>query len=339
MKVCVIFTGGTIGSKISTEGRITPTATPYVLLNRCKEQAPVYKNTVFVTREPYNILSENLQSSHIISLVREVKDVLKKETDLAGIIITHGTDTIQYSAATLSYILGESPVPIALVSSDYVLSDPRANGTENFIHAMDFIKNARGRGVFVVFRNKDGITYVHRGTRMQLPVAYSADMYSILDSWIGRYVDGRYEQGFLEKEDKNAFFSMDEEVVLRENSSAVFRIRPYVGMTYPEIPKETEAVLFESYHSGTIGIDRGLELFTEQARKREIPIFLTGLIAKESEYETVDRYRKLGIKPLTETATVAQYCKLWLACSNGRNIRDLMERRIAGDRIEREDNE
>ena len=50
-----------------------------------------------------------------------------------GVIITHGTDTLQYTAAFTGYIMAGAQIPIVLVSANYVLEDVRSNGVDNFI--------------------------------------------------------------------------------------------------------------------------------------------------------------------------------------------------------------
>ena len=61
-------------------------------------------------------------------------------TKVDGIILTHGSDTIQYTAALLSYVL-KPEIPVMIVCSNYVLEDEKANGFDNFCAAVDFIKN------------------------------------------------------------------------------------------------------------------------------------------------------------------------------------------------------
>ena len=101
MRICNIFTGGTIGSTLDNDGYIsTSKETPYQLLY-------AYKNRYLCTYDmencnPYTILSENLDAAHILKLVKTVS--LKLEDGFDGIIIMHGTDTLQYSAAMLSII-------------------------------------------------------------------------------------------------------------------------------------------------------------------------------------------------------------------------------------------
>lgn len=57
--------------------------------------------------------------------------------NVEGIILTHGSDTIQYTASFLSCIEEFTHIPVMVVCSNYVLTDNRANGLRNFSAAVD----------------------------------------------------------------------------------------------------------------------------------------------------------------------------------------------------------
>ena len=89
--------------------------------------------------------------------------------------------------------------------------------------------------------------------------------------------------------------------------------------------------MHESFHSGTICLKNALMRFAKHAEELEVPLFLTGLSGREAGYDTVKGYRSLGIISLCESAVIAQYCKLWLAVSNGLEIRSVMSESVAED--------
>lgn len=337
MKIKVIFTGGTIGSQVKEDGYIAPKEkAPYKLIEFYQKENP--SNIEFETTEPYCILSENLTAHEINQLITCVKEVLME--DLAdGIIITHGTDTLQYSAAILSYVLGSTNVPVLLVSSDFPLEDNRANGHINFAYAVKFIEGRYGKGVFVSYCNKGGRPIIHRGAKLLQHKTFSADIESIKNSWYGSFE----KEIFVCKDDSNLkninnknmqdkpMFQMEEKVQLFPHSMEILRIVPYVGMKYPSIGESVKVILHESYHSGTIGISDALREFVKSAKKREVPIYITGLTQDNNAYETVAEYKKMGMIPLLDTAPIAQYCKLWLALSNKKNIKQIMEQKYIGE--------
>ena len=70
----------------------------------------------------------------MLFLAKYIKEQIESEK-YDGIIITHGTDTLQYTSAMLGYMFDDVSIPIVLVSSNYVLEDKRANGLINLSKA------------------------------------------------------------------------------------------------------------------------------------------------------------------------------------------------------------
>lgn len=336
MKIGIIFTGGTIGSRIDQSGYISAMeAAPFLLLEMYREQ---FGNDIdFMVEEPYCVLSENLRADNLLRLAADVETMLEKE-DIEGIIITHGTDTLQYTSAFLGYVFGGAKIPVVIVSSNYVLEDSRANGFTNFNYALEFIKGGFGEGVFVSYCNEDGFPTLHRAVRLQPPMAYSDGVFSVGNSWYGRFFDGFYEQNpdYQEREGIKSvleFMEEEQQFALAENTAEILRIVPYVGMTYPELSQDVKVVLHESFHSGTISINEELKKFAEQANFLGVPIYLTGLSRQENHYETVKVYESLGIRILPESAVIAQYCKIWMTLSNHWDLDTVMRTPVAGDFI------
>lgn len=139
MNIAVIFTGGTIGSSIQQNYVSTDSQMPYRLLEMYNESQakdnPDFPH--FITVEPYTTLSEYMNGLHLNLLIASVREQLAQEID--GIIITHGTDTLPFTAAALGMCFAYARIPILLVSSNYILDDPRANGLTNFTAAVDYI--------------------------------------------------------------------------------------------------------------------------------------------------------------------------------------------------------
>lgn len=333
MKIYTIFTGGTIGSRIGEKRQITPVgSSSYKLLELYRDK--YHSDIEFITEEPYYILSENLAAEHIRKLIQCVSLAIKTK-DIDGIIITHGTDTLQYSAALLGYLFGNVHIPILLVSGDYTLDDERSNGLDNFRYALEFIQGKYGKGVFVSYRNKGDAPVIHRGTRLQQHLPLSADVVSVGDSWYGRFEKDKYIQNpqYAVRHGIDAMFERVEDVKLDDFSDGIMRIVPYTGMSYPNLSDNIQVVLHESFHSGTIAISEELKKFADEAYRLNIPIFLSGLSEREAEYETVSCYREIGIQPLCESAPIAQYCKLWLAVSNEVDLDRIMRISVAEDFI------
>lgn len=349
MKITVIFTGGTISSTAGSDGYISPDEDKplrlldmYQKLYREKGENSVLPD--FQIKKPFQVLSENMSADYLNCLIAYIEKILE-ENESSGIIVTHGTDTLQYTAAVLSYVFGVKCVPIMLVSSDFPLEDDRANGLINFCYAVDFIRNGYGRGVFACYCNQGETPVIHRGTRLQGHIPYSASMYSIKNSYYGKYEKDGYLPNRLYTSAAavaasnircyNCMADLKEDNFIKyklcDNNGEIMWIRPFVGMNYPVVTEKTKAVLHDSYHSGTIGISGELKDFMRQAEIQGISVYITGAGSDEKNYETVREYQKLGICILPQISPIAAYCKLWLALSNGLDVEQVMKACIADD--------
>ena len=127
-KVVILHTGGTIASKVDYKtGAVSSKFTPKELMNLY----PELNEIVHIEAKMIgNIFSGDMNFNHWNLLLDEIDRVAYKK-NLAGIIISHGTDTIQYSAPALQYSIENLNVPIVMVgaqrSSDRASSDAYSN--------------------------------------------------------------------------------------------------------------------------------------------------------------------------------------------------------------------
>lgn len=325
MQISVVFTGGTIGSKLHENSIGTDKAAKRELLSRYR--AASGDETVFKAVEPYTILSENLTLSHIQALAQAISE----EQEVAdALIVTHGTDTLPYTAAALSYIMGLSEKPLVLVSSNYVLNDPRANGVDNFRAAVDFLRAVpSARGVYVSYRNGEGSTHILRAARL-LPHLAPTDTVHTLNGIVATWENGiiYISDACTEQADEIAPFSA---MALTKNPKRVLLLRAHPDMLFPSVTSDIAAVLIETYHSGTLPTDSAaLAAFAAQAKEKGIPVFAVG-ITGEKIYESATHYPALGIIPLPPLSPVAAYLKLHLALSNGLDPQKILPRPLGGD--------
>ena len=310
MKILVVFTGGTIGSAVKDGYISTDRNKTHRLIQTYYDMGG--RQVDFTLSEPYFMLSENMTGSHLAQLGRFILGQLDQSYD--GIIVTHGTDTIQYTAAALGYTLPDPDIPVMLVSSNYVLDDPRAKGPANFHAAVEFIAARAGKGVFVPYQNDNGIVYIHRGTRLLPHLPYSDELTSVLNSYYGIMTkDGAFEKN----EDYTVSAPSGPALALPGTwNSDIVRIYPYPGMDYPALSRMPRAVLLDTYHSGTVcSSTPEMEQFFDTLRQNNVPVFLTGA-CKGASYDSVKILEKPGITVLPQASPIAMYMKLWMACSS-----------------------
>ena len=303
MKTALIFTGGTIGSEIKSDGYIAPAdGGKYDILSG-------YNIEDFNIFKPYTILSENLDDKRLVSLLKCISENLE---NCDGIIVMHGTDTLQYSAAAAAYAFGLDTIPIMFVSSNYILSDSRANGRDNFSCAFDFVKNNRGHGVFISYKNTGECPKIHRAARV-LPYAPYSDNIESIGGEYGRYENGRFIKNadYIETPDEIAPFGVTD-----LTKAKVLKFSAYPDM---EIETDADAVLLETYHSGTV---------PETILNTDKKIFILG-VEDRTQYASVKAYERENVTVLKKAAAPAMYIKLKTAIAAGR-LKDI-NKSLGGD--------
>ncbi len=368
MNLLFIFTGGTIGSTVSGDYISTDENKPYELINTYCSRYGLDHSYDIMT--PYTELSEQNTGVTISRLVKCLREVVQVDGGCSydGIIVTHGTDSLPYSAAALSYALGNQCIPVCIVSSNYPIADDRANGIDNLHGAIRLIEagmmgnrsisdgddkilvdrqffsddNLKREisGVFVPYRNHDGIIYIHRASKLLETAAFSDEYFSAGNKYYGSIVEDQLciNDDYEEKNDELAPFG---DACLDDINDRIFRYKVYPGIHF-DLPEMITAikertgsnacVLLEGYHSGTINTKYpGYQEFFRMMDKEGIPVFLTG-IKEGVSYESTSLFRELGIKPLYNMSPVAAYMKIWMMMAAGMDITpDSINKSLGGD--------
>ncbi|MHA1376792.1 MAG: Glu-tRNA(Gln) amidotransferase subunit GatD [Candidatus Helarchaeota archaeon] len=138
--IAILHTGGTIASRLDYRtGGVISAFTPEELLTLFPELEHIIN---FKARLIANMWSEDIRLEHYQLMAREIAKEIEDGVD--GIILGHGTDTLHYTAAALSFMLQNLPVPVLIVgaqrSSDRGSSDAGVNliSAANFITKTDF---------------------------------------------------------------------------------------------------------------------------------------------------------------------------------------------------------
>ena len=311
MNIRIIFTGGTIGSAEKDNIISTDSKAAYTLLEKYRKEYDA-ADVSFETSEPLRMLSENLSASEINLIIKSVREAVTEDTD--GIIVTHGTDTIQYTAAALSLILDSINIPVMLVSSAYPLDDERQNGTDNFAAAVEFIKEKAGCGVFVPYRNKEnGPVMIHDALMLMSHHETTDSLFSLDDEYYACYMKDHNEiilnAGFHKAEMSEHEKPAD---IGYSDDPGILVVAPYPGCSY-EFGELTgyKYVLFRPYHSATL--DTANEKFVSFCRKATeagLKLYLSGC-SRSTMYESTLTYRSLGIEILPYAPFPADYMRLW----------------------------
>jgi L-asparaginase/Glu-tRNA(Gln) amidotransferase subunit D len=335
--ILLVFTGGTIGS-VATEGTINTSGTAgFKLVQLFRQHYKSHQYIRFSTIQPLETLSENFAPCAWQTLISAVEAGQAEQFD--GIIITHGTDTLAYTAAALSFYFNPIKIPILLVSSNYPLGDPRANGLENFICAVEFILQKKTAGVFVPYRNQQQATYVHRGSRLACSLQLSGDFFSIQGNSYMLFENPQFT--LIETpENRLPLFQGEErgEEVQTNNpplkanfSGRILMIKPYPGLDYSHFNLENiDAVVHDLYHSGTAcasaqwGNNYSLTEFLKRCGKHRIKVYMAPAIKSAGVYQSAKSLMEQGAEMIWNMSIEAAYVKLILAYGNFNDERQII---------------
>jgi glutamyl-tRNA(Gln) amidotransferase subunit D len=161
--VSILSTGGTIASRVDYRtGAVSSQFTPDDIMDSIPELTEIanYRGEVLSM-----IFSEDMDPAIWQNLARAVYKHIQEGAQ--GIIITHGTDTMQYTAAALSFMV-QSPVPIVLVGSQRSSDRPSSDNAMNAICAAAVaVSEIAGVSVVMHGSTSDDFSYVHRGTKVR----------------------------------------------------------------------------------------------------------------------------------------------------------------------------
>lgn len=317
-KILLFLTGGTICSVVGGDGFNNSDAqnAKTVLVQGYKDGDSKHKDCVifenmFLTSD--GVLSENMTVDKWNLIIKSLRSVDFSQYD--GIIMLHGTDTLAYTSALMSVLLAGTKIPVFIVSSNYILTDKRANGNINFKVAADLIARGVRPNVYVPYRNSDGKMYIHLASRIKQCEVYSENFYSAgaetVDDISEPQIIGAVAAGenYINKIEKIC--------------PDVLIIFPYVSLDYSKISIDgCRAVLHSTYHSQTVCVERYKrgEKFTDfsvltlkdKCDKLGIPLFLFGCSEESFSYSsTGDLYLRCGgndlDKPEPQNAFIGIY--------------------------------
>lgn len=136
-KILVIYTGGTFGMNKSLE---IPNLTAAKLKQTLKTQVPeMMKIAACDVKVMFNTDSCQMRPEHWFELASVIYHGRSKYD---GVVILHGTDSLAYSAAALSFLLSPSPIPVVLTGAQKPLANLRNDARQNFISALEVASQA-----------------------------------------------------------------------------------------------------------------------------------------------------------------------------------------------------
>ena len=331
-KLLLVSTGGTIASKVDYRtGAVTPALTAAELNATVPELAEIANIDTEVLFSEY---SENLLPEHWKKIAEKIDWCLKSE--YKGIIVAHGTDTMQYTASALSFALVNIPIPVALVGSQRSSDRPSSDAALNLISAAKFLVECDTTGIYVVMHNttSDEEVACHWGTRVRKNHTSRRNAFQTIGG----------SPAFIIKNDKiikNQQFNYvrKREYVPKINfDTRVVLIKYYPGLDSSVINYIIEAgykaIIFEGTGLGHIG--KTMYDNVVKAKKKGLFIGMTSQcvdgMVRMTVYESGRDLLNFGIVPLADMIPETALVKAMWALGNSNNIQEmetLMKENIA----------
>ena len=323
-RLLLILTGGTIGTAVSETGKRTllqvGDGQEPLILQRLREERPDLSIRAEL-RMPYQVLSEHMTPEHWEKLL----DCLRTE-DLQAydvVAITHGSDTLAYTAAFLDEALRGCPVPVFLVASQRPPEDPESNAVENLKATVETaMKPATESGaVYITYRNSDGVMYLHRGRELRqcepgTDDFFSEGMRALETAAIPQNAEANLQYDTKESDAISGYGTkeateMNWQVPEFRLKPDVLKLHPYVGIRYDCISLEgIRAVLHTLYHSSTA--PKELTAFAVRCREKGVPLYILPCDAENYNYETTRELLDAGARPVQGLTEETAYIRLLL---------------------------
>lgn len=243
MRVLVIGTGGTV-SCTATENGLSPSLGVEELLNAVS----LPNGTEICVEQLFNLDSTNMTPRHWEKLARHI---IRRYDEFDGFVITHGTDTMAYAAASLSCLIQNPRKPIAFTGSMLPMNAERSDAPRNLRDALAFAADGRFFGVKLIF---SGTVYAAEHVTKSDCDASSPFPFREADS------DTSENLAMLRARESAPEYSGETRFYERL-SDGVFHVKLIPGQAL-YIPDGTKALILESYGTGGVP-DYLLEKVTE----------------------------------------------------------------------------
>lgn len=337
-KISILSTGGTIAARVDyTTGGVFSAFTADELISAIPELEEIAEIS---GRQIFNKFSENMCPDDWIKIAESTFEEIKKGAD--GVVITHGTDTMHYTSAALSFML-HTPVSVVITGAQRSSDRGSSDAAINLINSAYF-SLSKNPGVFVVMHESmdDNWCSVYRGTRVRKMHSSRRDAFS--GDKFGRvFYDERKIEIYDKIYDKEFSKSCEELKIDTRIEKKVALIKYFPGMTaeiFEILSSEFKGIILE----GT-GLGHVSETLIPSIKKAiEDGVFI-GMTTQTvygrvnmNVYSTGRLLKKAGVIGCEDMFSEVAYVKLMYALahySEHEKVKEFMLENIAGEITER----
>ncbi len=331
--ISIISTGGTVSSIIDYKtGAVHPKFTAEDLLRANPELLDLANYDV---KALYNILSENMKPEYWVKAAESIADDINAGAD--GIVIAHGTDTMHYTSAALSFML-KTPVPIVVTGAQRSSDRP---STDAFLNIYNSVGAALSdiAEVTVCMHDSlnDGICALHKGTKVRKMHTSRRDTFRSIDSEpIALLRDGKVQSTnlpYIKRGENDLELNIDIE-------SKVALIKSFPGISNEiidyHIDKGYKGLLIEGTGLGHVP-DYMVKSF-ERAHDENIPVVMTSQClygtVNMNVYSTGRLLQDAGVISGMDMTPETAYVKLAWALGQSDDldkVKEIIQTNIAGE--------
>ena len=340
-RVKLLGTGGTIASRLDYRtGAVIPAFTPGELYGSVPELADICN---LETEKLYGVFSENMGPEQWVGTANAIGREIEK--GVQGIVIGHGTDTMHHTAAILSFMVQNSPVPIVMVGSQRSSDRPSSDAALNLIDATKTAAESDIAEVMVCMfgPTSDQYDLLHRGTRVRkMHSSYRSTFRTIGDIPIAMVSRDR----IIPLRDDYKRRRNDKNVIVNTK----FEEKVSIVYYYPNMKPDIIESLIDNGYKGIIIAGTGLGHVNKplypalrRAQEKGIAMYMTvqtlwGYV-QMFVYDTGRDIMELGVVPASNMLPEVAYVKLGWALgqtSDLAKVKEIMLTSIAGEITERE---
>ncbi|MBN1159791.1 MAG: Glu-tRNA(Gln) amidotransferase subunit GatD [Candidatus Diapherotrites archaeon] len=336
-RIAVLSTGGTIASRVDyTHGGVRSDFTTKDLILAIPE---IQEIANIETEEIGKKLSENIDPEDWVKMAKGIEKGVNKGVD--GIVVTHGTDTMHYSSAAVSFMIQNTGVPVVFVGAQRSSDRPSSDAATNLLSALYFAGHADVSGVYVCMHENmdDGTCLIHKGTKVRKMHSSRRDAFkSINTEPVARITmetrNGKLLKKGLEWIEKPKYkpkqkkkISADTKI---ETNVALLKMHP--GFDESLLKTKAKGIVLEGTGLGNIN-----ERYLKAIEKLDIPVVVaTQTVYGKVNLNVYEPGRMLinaGVIPANDmTAETALVKLMWvLAHAKKDEVKNMMSSNLAGE--------
>lgn len=337
-KVCIIYTGGTIGM-VPTEKGYAPEK------GALNKELSSLKDLSAVDMPEWDLveLDPLLDSSNITyrDWNKMGQEIASRYDDYDGFVVLHGTDTMAYTASALSFMLENLGKPVILTGSQIPLCQLRSDGKDNLITSMLIAADSVVPEVCLYFGNKllrGNRSYKSSADRL---IAFSSPNYPSLAS-AGIEITYNYNLILKKPDPEERTFRLTE---MRRTSIGVIKLHPgiHFDVFAPIVTKNLEGLVIEAFGTGNMpNYDEELPYVIRQAIENGTVVVVGTQCAQGKvrlgTYDVSSQLVEAGVVSAGNMTTEAIVTKLAYLLSLGlsrQEIHELMEGDLRGEMDDR----